>query len=330
MVNVDEFSQILFETMFSTKESAERMKSRYSKAEFEQMANSQKIEVIRLREKYANIQLPNEELIRQELTEYMITIINLINTDYSELIPSDRLKKLNNMIQSGGVIVINDANDKHDFSADPKNGKVIVNLARIGKTEKNPNPDIYIQMAVANGTLPHELFHIIIQMLMPEEVADERMVINMSNGEVINSRGMVGFMLNEGFVEKFSSEFCQRHGLYHQIAPQYISYVDICNYIMDRYPQINEQTIFSLDERDVIGALSSIERQKYYQAEAISYAVRHKKKSASDVVDSSIEKVEIEYSGIPKERLEEIKMYYVIKNNKLKEINSITNENKHL
>lgn len=327
---MDEFSQILFETRFTTKESVERIKGRYSQEEFEQMANSQKVEVARLREKYANTQLPDEELIRQELTEYMTTIINLINSDYSELIPSDRLEKLNNMIQSGGVVVINDENDKHDFSADSKNGKVIVNLARIGKTEKNPNPDIYTQMASANGTLPHELFHIIIQMLMPEEIADERMVINMSDGEVITSRGMVGFMLNEGFVEKFSSEFCQRHGLYHQIAPQYISYVDICNYIMDRYPQINEQTIFSLDERDVIGTLNPDERQKYYQAEAVSYAVRHKEKNANEVVSSSIEKVEIEYSDVPKERLEEIKMYYVLKNNKLAETSTITPENKHL
>lgn len=327
---MNEFSQILFETRFTTKESVERIKGRYSQEEFEQMANSQKVEVARLREKYANTQLPDEELIRQELTEYMTTIINLINSDYSELIPSDRLEKLNNMIQSGGVVVINDENDKHDFSADSKNGKVIVNLARIGKTEKNPNPDIYTQMASANGTLPHELFHIIIQMLMPEEIADERMVINMSDGEVITSRGMVGFMLNEGFVEKFSSEFCQRHGLYHQIAPQYISYVDICNYIMDRYPQINEQTIFSLDERDVIGTLSPDERQKYYQAEAVSYAVRHKEKNANEVVSSSIEKVEIEYSDVPKERLEEIKMYYVLKNNKLAETSTITPENKRL
>lgn len=327
---MDEFSQILFETRFTTKESVERIKGRYSQEEFEHMANSQKVEVARLREKYANTQLPDEELIRQELTEYMTTIINLINSDYSKLIPSDRLEKLNNMIQSGGVVVINDENDKHDFSADSKNGKVIVNLARIGKTEKNPNPDIYTQMAVANGTLPHELFHIIIKMLMPEEVADERMVINMSDGEVITSRGMVGFMLNEGFVEKYSLEFCQRHGLYHQIAPQYISYVDICNYIIDRYPQINEQTIFSLDERDVICTLSPEERQKYYQAEAVSYSVRHKEKNANDVVGSSIEKVEIEYSDVPKERLEVIKMYYVLKNNKLAETSGITPENKHL
>ena len=327
---MDEFSQILFETRFTTKESVERIKSRYSQEEIEKMANYQKTEIARLREKYANTKLPDEELIRQELTEYMTTIINLINSDYSELIPSDRLEKLNNMLQSGGVIVINDKNDKHDFSANSKNGKIIVNLAKIGKTEKNPNPDIYTQMAVANGTLPHELFHIVIQMLMPEEIADERMIINMSNDELITSRGMVGFMLNEGFVEKFSLEFCQRHGLYHQIAPQYISYVDICNYIMDRYPQINEQTIFSLDERDVLGNLSHEERRRYYQAEAVSYAVRHKGKNANDVVASSIEKVEIEYSDVPKERLEEIKMYYAFKNNKLTETTAITSEKKCL
>ena len=99
---------------------------------------------------------------------------------------------------------------------------------------------------------------------------------------------------------------------------------------MSRYAQINENTIFSLDKRDVIGALSPIERKKYYQAEAVSYVVRHKKKNANDVVDSSIEKVEIEYSDVSKERLEEIKMYYVLKSGKLSVTSAITPENKHL
>ena len=45
--SMDDFSQILFETMFSTKESVERIKNRYSKEELEQMANSQEVEVAR-------------------------------------------------------------------------------------------------------------------------------------------------------------------------------------------------------------------------------------------------------------------------------------------
>lgn len=101
------------------------------------------------------------------------------------------------MISEDSVIVINNPEDKYDFSAASKNGKVIVNLARIGKTEKNPNPDIFTQITTSKGTLTHELFHIVIQMLKPEEFADERMVISLSNGDTISSRGMVGFMLNE-------------------------------------------------------------------------------------------------------------------------------------
>ena len=45
--SMDDFSQILFETMFSTKESVERIKNRYSKEELEQMANSQEVKVAR-------------------------------------------------------------------------------------------------------------------------------------------------------------------------------------------------------------------------------------------------------------------------------------------
>lgn len=327
---MDMFEQLLYETRFSTRETVDRIKIKYTEDELQQIMNAFEIERQKLIQKYSSINLSKEDLMKKELKDYLSTIVSLINQEYGSFIPEDRLNKLNNMISEDSVIVINNPEDKHDFSADSKNGKVIVNLARIGKNEKNPNPDIFTQITTAKGTLPHELFHIVIHMLKPEEVADERMVISLSNGDTIASRGMVGFMLNEGFVEKFSSEFCQKYGLYYSIAPQYLPYVDICNYFMEYNPQINSATIFSLDEVDCIGSLSAEEQQKYYSAEAVSYAIRHKDKKAEDVINSRIEKVQIDLDNIPQNRLEELKIYYEQKNSKLSETMQIQNNDFHL
>ena len=37
-------------------------------------------------------------------------------------------------------------------------------------------------------------------MLKSKDLANDRMIINLINGDIITSRGMVGFILNEGFV----------------------------------------------------------------------------------------------------------------------------------
>jgi len=222
------------------------------------------------------------------------------------------------MLYNDCVIVIDDPKDKHDFSADTRIGKVIVNLARIAKTDEEPEPDIYRKIAVANGCLPHEIFHMIITLLKQEELADERMIINLKNGLQITARGMVGFMLNEGFVEKFSSEFAERNGLYHQIAPQYLPYVDICNFIMEHHEDVNENTIFSLEAHEIILRLTPEEQQEYYDAETISYAVRHRDLNADDIANTKIQIEELPYKISP-ERKKELMNYMLLKEQKFEE-----------
>jgi hypothetical protein len=326
---MEEFDQILSEATYSTTETVERMKTRYTEEEIEQMRTSEQEEISRLRAKYEESNIPEEEMVKRELTDNMTQIINLINIEYSGLIPSARLEKLNSMLDGDSIIVFNDENDTHDFSINSESGKLIVNIARLGITPNNPNPDIYTKMAKANGSLPHELFHMIIQMLKPADVADERMIIKTADGETITSRGMVGFILSEGFVEKYSLEFCEKHGIYHQVAPQYLPYIDICNYIMRKYPKVNSKTIFSLDESDVLGLLEPEEQKKYHHAEMVSYAVRHKGKKAIQVLSTALEKSPINYSLIPSEKLEKIKQYYLEKNSKLQETSAMSPEEKH-
>ena len=131
-------------------------------------------------------------------------------------------------------------------------------------------------------------------------------MINLSDGKTITSRGMVGFMLNEGFVEKLSNEFCSKQDqfhpgeFYHSIAPQYIPYVNICNYITQTNPNINIQNIFSINYETCLEDLSEEQRNAYKKAECVSYAVRHgeskvgRKINATEVISTNVEKVDLD------------------------------------
>lgn len=320
--------QLLYETCFSTGETVDRIKGKYED-EIKFFEKKYMFEIQKIRNKYYNSSLSNEEMMKKELTEYMHIIIKCINDEYGDLIPINRLKMLNNML-SDGIVVIYDENEKHDFSADSTDGHVIVNLAKIGREDGKPLPDIYTQIVKAKGTLPHELFHIVIQMLKPKDVADERMVIDLKSGESLTSRGMVGFILNEGFVEKYSEILCKKHNLYYQKGPQYIPFVNLCDYIMAKYPSVNTNTIFSLDESDVLSYFNDWERNLYYDYECISYAVRHGEKKREDIASSHIESVDVDYSSLSQDEIFYLQDYYLEKNSKLAQTSSVERSRGHL
>ena len=288
---MDEFERLLIDTGFSTEESVKLIKN--GNREFvSSVYDAYMLEKEKLIHKYKDSNLSKTDMLKKELTEYMQKIIECINQEYGDIIPKEKLDVLNRM-NDDGIVIINDESDKHDMSANSNTGHVIANLAALGKTSQRPNPDIYTQMTIAKGSLPHEMFHVIIQMLKPDELADERMVIKTTNGKEITSRGMVGFMLNEGFVEKFSSDLCKKYNLYYQIAPQYIPYVNICDYIMKEHLSINSQFVFSSDEEKILDNLNEQERNLYHKYELISYAVRHEDIKRDEIVDYHIEKVDL-------------------------------------
>lgn len=131
-------------------------------------------------------------------------------------------------------------------------------------------------------------------------------------------------------LKKISTEFCEKYNLYYLMAPQYVPYVDICNYIMSLNPLVNDKTCFSLDASEVLRNLNTQQLEHYHKWEAISYAVRHKGKSSKDVLSSRIEKILIDYNNIPVERKEKLKDYYNYKNSKLEEILGKQHNNIHL
>src|SRR5574344_751335 len=113
-------------------------------------------------------------------------------------------------------------------------------------------------------------------------------------------------MLNEGFVEKLSNEFCveqeQLHPgeFYHSVAPQYIPYVNICNYMIQTSQSINKENIFSINYANCLETLTEEQQKQYKKAECISYAVRHgedkikRKILVDEVLSTSVEKVDLD------------------------------------
>ena len=308
-----DFDSILASTQYSTRETAKAYFENMPQSEIDRVISMQNAEIDRIKDKYNGADISDTEIMRTEIQSYVAKLVPYIQSDYGEYIPKDRVENLYRLMNdSSRIIVVNDEKYDHDFSANSADGMIIVNLAKIGISKEHPNPSIYRKVASATGILPHELFHFVIQMLNPEYMETERMRINLSNGEQISTKGMVGFMLNEGFVEKTSSEFCDNHGFYHMPSIQYYPYIDVCNYVMENNPNVNDRTIFCLDKDDCLNGLSKDDKDKYHNAEAVSYAVRHQDKKATDVVSSSIEPVERDDSRIPEvtnARLERSKFY---------------------
>lgn len=303
------FKDILDTTKFSTKETVELLKPLFeANGKLNEIYDRNQKELLNLKQKYPDIPDINTaiSIMKSELTTYAQKIVETIKKDYRDLIPKERISVLENLLNPNNIVIINNPEDGHDFSADPEKGQVIINVSQLSQSK-----DFYSSIINAKGTLPHEIFHIIIKMLKSKDLANDRMIINLINGDIITSRGMVGFILNEGFVEKISNEFCEYHekngeDFFHTIAPQYIPYVNICNYLMNKYPNINYQTIFSADFEECLSHLTEEEKKQYLNAECISYAVRHKKINPNDILTTRIDKIQLDTSIAKENQLKNV------------------------
>lgn len=311
------FEEILATTKYSTEETVKKLIPLYKlTGEFELLEQRHNKEIQNLKEKYPNIQSTNEAInaLKKELMAYIKKIIDAIKEDYISIIPQERLAVLEKLLNEENIKIINDPNYKHDFTANSIKGELIINLSELAKGK-----NIYEKIEKAKGTLPHEIFHFLIKMLKSEELVDERMIINLTNGESIRSTGMVGFMLSEGFVEKFSEEFCKRHiktgeDFYYTPAPQDSPYIEICNYIMLKNPNLNLNTLFRANYEDILNLLPREEVEQYKIAECISYAIRHKDAKREDIERVRVEKItqsneeELPLQHLTKEQLEALKL----------------------
>lgn len=300
-----EFNQLLNDTKLTTKQTAIKYKDTYIQNGYMDYIQKRTMhEIENLKSNYPTVS-NDANYMKAHLSEYLSILIPKIKEEYGALIPPERIDLLEGLLDSSNVVVINDQEDKHDFSADTEKGQVIVNLAKMR------GADIYEKVINAKGLLPHETFHLIIQMLKGKKIADERMIIDLVDDNQIKSRGMVGFMLNEGMVEKFSTEFCAKNNFYFAMSPQYIPYVNISNYILNNNPA-SLSTVFSTNYEEMLSYLNEEEKQAYLKAECISYAVRHKGIDPNQIKDVSIQKIELDNNldftqGLSKEQLIQIR-----------------------
>lgn len=73
--------------------------------------------------------------MKSELTTYAQKIVETIKKDYRDLIPKERISVLENLLNPNNIVIINNPEDGHDFSADPEKGQVIINVSQLSQSK---------------------------------------------------------------------------------------------------------------------------------------------------------------------------------------------------
>lgn len=218
-------------------------------------------QVKQIRKNYS--QMNDEVFFQSILSDYSKNIVELIKKEYEGKLTSEIIERLNKF----SISVINDPEKHGDMTAHSDISQVSINMAHFATDTQNLESKIVRAM----GTMPHELFHFVFKMLKDKKDVDEKMIYNLSNGDQAIVKGMVGHMLNEGFVEKQSSEFCQRNNIYYSPNPTYIQFTKLCDYIMKNNPTINEQFLINNNYDGVLKVFSSAAQEKYKETERLEY-----------------------------------------------------------
>lgn len=191
-------------------------------------------EVKKIRE--LNPNLSDDEFFKVFIDNKAKEIVNSIKSAYSDVLTSETEDRLNKFTNSG-ISVINNDGERGDLTAFPELGEITINLAHFARDKT----DIESKIVRAMGTLPHELFHFIYRILKDEDKCEEQMLWNLKDNTTGICQGMVGYMLNEGVVEYFSSKFCDELNIFYTIGPSYIQFAKLVDYIINSNPDINKE-----------------------------------------------------------------------------------------
>lgn len=216
--------------------------------------------------------LSEEELLFQIVNPFVEEFIKKIIQEYPTM--EDRFKDFK-------LEIINNSNDEHDLTAKPEEHKIIVNMDKLAKGD-----DLSKKIVKLLGKMPRELFHFIFNMLKDEDKVIEKMYwmylakisINSKdnqtttehNGYNVLKSSMVGHMLNEGFIELLSSDFCKRNGIHYELNPSNISFTMLCNYIMKKL-KIDSKMLIDKDYEDIFNLFSDEVLSKYREVERFEY-----------------------------------------------------------
>ena len=135
--------------------------------------------------------------------------------EYGEILPPEKMIKVEGLLDPSNI-AFTASKDQKDFQADSELGKLIINPI------KTSGDSIEEKIVTSMGSIIHETFHLMINMLKDPKRAEqlgERLMYKVAttegDKELHFAPGKYGQVLSEGFVEKLSTEFARRNGFYH-------------------------------------------------------------------------------------------------------------------
>lgn len=219
-----------------------------------------------IKERTIHSDLSDGIFFKKIISEFLASFIPKVCADYGAYIPEEKLQKYIRLLNEENIILINDPNYNHDFSANSELGQIIINEAKFVKNEEQSLEKSLVRVL---GSLPHESFHILITMLNSHN--QSRMIYKLSNGEVVHfPPGKVGQILSEGFVEKYSTEFCEKHGIFYTIDHSYAPFVNLCSYLQKVSPNLDDNCIFNSNYEAILRLFSEEALKSYEETERLT------------------------------------------------------------
>ena len=246
--------------------------------EYQQMFKHMEIQSNQIREQIKQLRIQNPQMSDSDFFSFVMNnhsknIIESIKKDYGDKLTPEIIERLDNF----NISIINTPETRGDMTAHPEKSQVEINEAHFATDVKG----IESKIVRAMGTMPHEIFHFVYRILKDENHCDERMVYNLTNGDQATCLGMTGHMLNEGFVEKLSTDFCKRNNIYSTISPTYIQFTKLCDYIMKTNPEVNESFLIKNNYEGILNKFSTEAKEKYKETERTEYLRNFKLKTTS-------------------------------------------------
>lgn len=256
--------------------------------------NCQKMLQLIINERNLHPELSDSLFFKKIIYDFLSSFIPIVCTEYGPYISDEKLQKFLGLLNEKNIILINDPTVEHDFSANSELGQITINEAQFNKEE-----DHYLERSLVRtlGNLPHESFHFLINMLKKEEQA--RMIYHLNTGETVHfPPGKVGQILSEGFVEKYASDFCERHGIFYTIDPSYAPFVNLCSYFQNENSNIDDNCIFNSNYETIFESLSENALKSYEETERLTMLMHFQVKEYQGLKDKQGKKIMINPSMV--------------------------------
>lgn len=271
-------------SLLSSREALEKYSSNPDFAMQMQRAQQQgKVLLAQLQQlRQSNPNMTDAVFYQNAMASFLIPVIKKISTEYGQIIPQEKLQKLQGLMNPQNITFTNDPN-QNDIQANSDKGTIVIN------PQKTNGSTLEEKIVSSMSVSIHELFHLLVNMLKSPEQAEalgERLMYTVAtqdgDKEVHFAPGKYGQVLSEGFVEKLSSEFAQKNGFFYTLNPSYVSYVNLCTQLMKQDKSIDMPTLFTTNGDKIVEKMSPEVKTKFESAERLAvinnFSVKEAKK----------------------------------------------------